>query len=133
MYLHIMLTLMTNLRALRKHERWTRAQLEASQTEELRRLRQYAYAHSPLYQRYHKGLTDRPLQKLPVLTKAMVMEHFDELVPDRAIRLQDVRAHMATDQEGNRFLNRYWITAISGSTGNPGIFHFNSDADSVDV
>ena len=44
-----------------------------------------------------------------MLTKAMVMEHFDELVTDRAIRLENVRAHTANDREGNRFLNRYWV------------------------
>ena len=62
MYLHIMLALMTNL-SVRKHERWTRAQLEAYQAEESRRLREYAYAHSPFYQRFHQGLTDRPLPR----------------------------------------------------------------------
>jgi hypothetical protein len=40
----IMLKLMTKLGQLRKHERWTRPQLEASQAESLRRLRDYAYA-----------------------------------------------------------------------------------------
>jgi phenylacetate-coenzyme A ligase PaaK-like adenylate-forming protein len=34
---------------------------------------------------------------------------------------------MATDREGKRFLNRYWVTATSGSTGNPGVFLFNRD------
>ena len=127
MYMRVIFKLLKNLRELRKHERWTRPQLEAYQAEELRRLREYAYAHSPFYQSFHKGLTDRPLQELPVLTKAMVMEHFDELVTNRAIRLEDVRAHMANDREGHRFLNRYWVTATSGSTGNPGIFLLNSD------
>lgn len=127
MYMQIVFKLMKNLRELRGHERWTRRQLEAYQAEELRRLREYAYANSRFYQRFHKGLTDRPLQELPVLTKAMVMDNFDELVTDPAIHLKDVREHMARDREGNRFLNRYWVTATSGSTGNPGIFLFNSD------
>lgn len=127
MDMQIMLKLMNNLGELRKHERWTRPQLEAYQAERLRSLREYAYTRSPFYQRFHQGLTDRPLQELPVLTKAMVMEHFDELVTDRTVRLEDVRAHMANDREGNRFLNRYWVTATSGSTGHPGIFLFNRD------
>lgn len=127
MDLQIMLKLMSQLGQWRQHERWTRGQLEAYQAASLHRLRDFAYARSPFYQRFHKGLADRPLQALPVLNKAIVMENFDALVTDRAVRLQDVRAHMAADREGKRFLNRYWVTATSDSTGHPGVFLFNHD------
>ncbi|HLA97088.1 MAG TPA: AMP-binding protein [Anaerolineales bacterium] len=127
MDMQLMLKLMNTLGQLRRHERWIRPQLEAHQTESLNRLREYAYARSPFYQQFHKGLSDRPLQELPVLTKTMVMENFDELVTDRAVRLENLRAHMASDREGRRFLNRFWVTATSGSTGHPGIFLFDRD------
>lgn len=127
MDMQLMFKLMNNLGQMRKHESWTRPQLEAYQAEALRRLREYAYVRSPFYQRFHKGLTDRPFQELPILTKATVMENFDDLVTNRAIRLEDVRAHMANDREGNRIMDRYWVTATSGSTGNPGVFLFNRD------
>lgn len=112
---------------LRSHERWTRAHLEAHQVEALRQLRAHAYAHSPFYQEFHQGLADRPLNELPILTKAMMMEHFDEFVTDRGIRLADVRAHAAHDKAGERYLNRYWVTATSGSSGHPGFFLFDED------
>lgn len=127
MDLQILIKLMRKLAQLRQHERWTRAQLEAYQAEALQRLRAHAYTRSPFYQRLHQGRYDRPLDELPVLTKALVMEHFDDLVTDPAVRLEDVRAHMARDREGKRFLSRYWVTATSGSTGQPGIFLFNRD------
>ena len=127
MDLQLLLKVMNILGEMRKHERWTRDQLEAYQAKKLSRLREFAYAHSPFYQRFHKGLFDSPLAELPVLTKATAMENFDELVTDPAIRLKDVRTHMANDREGKRFLNRYWVTATSGSTGNPGVFLFNRD------
>ncbi|HEX7976642.1 MAG TPA: AMP-binding protein [Anaerolineales bacterium] len=123
----ILLKLMNTLGQMRQHERWTRAQLEIYQAEALLRLRRFAYARSPFYQHFHKGLMDRPLQELPALTKAMVMENFNELVTDRSVNLEDLRAHMARDGEGKRFLTRYWVTATSGSTGNPGIFLFDRD------
>ena len=53
MNIQIMLKRLRTLEQLRKHERWTRPQLEAYQAEALRRLREYAYAHSPFYQRFH--------------------------------------------------------------------------------
>ena len=127
MDMQLLLKLMNNLKQLRQHERWTRSQLEAYQAKELLRLREFAYARSPFYQRFHKGLFDRPLRELPVLTKTILMENYDELVTDRAIHLDEVRAHMANDREGKQFLNHYWVTATSGSTGKPGVFLFNRD------
>ncbi len=119
------LTVLTTLRQLRKREHWTHEQLEAHQAQALGQLREYVYEHSPFYQRFHQGLMDRPLHELPVLTKTMMMEHFDDLVTDRAIRLEDIRAHMTALQGDQRYLERYWVTATSGSTGQPGIFLFN--------
>jgi len=108
-----------------EHDRWTRQQLEDYQARALQTCREYAYAHSPFYQRFHRGLTDRPLHELPVLTKATLMEHFDELVTDRTIRLEDVRQYMADPGGQERFLNRYRVMATSGSTGRPGVFLAN--------
>ena len=125
MDIQFLLKLMNTLNQLRQHEGWTRLQLEKYQAESLRNLRKYTYARSPFYQQFHKGLTDRPYQELPVLTKAMVMENFDKLVTDQSLRLEDVRAFAAQGQAGQRFLNRYWVNATSGSSGQPGFFLFN--------
>jgi len=117
--------LLSSIRQLRKHESWTRSQLEASQADGLKQLRAYAYAHSPFYQKFHRGLMDRPLNELPILTKAMLMENFDELVTDPAIRLDKVREFAAGDADQRLFLNRYRVTATSGSSGHPGFFLFD--------
>jgi phenylacetate-coenzyme A ligase PaaK-like adenylate-forming protein len=132
MNLPIMLKLLLKLGQLRRHEHWTREQLEAYQAEQLRRLRTYAYTHSPFYRQFHNGLTDRPLNELPILTKALVMEHFDELVTDRTLRLADVRAYAAQGEAGKRYRNRYWVNATSGSSGHPGFFVFN-DAEWISI
>jgi len=112
-------------RQLRRRDRWTRRQLEEHQAHALRLLREYAYARSPFYQRFHAGLTDRPLQELPVLTKALVMENFDELVTDPSVRLANVEAHLATLSGNERFRGRYWVASTSGSTGRRGLFLWN--------
>lgn len=105
-----------------QHEQWTRQQLEDYQARALQACREYAYAHSPFYQRFHRGLTERPLQELPVLTKAMLMEHFDDVVTDPAIHLKDIQEYLAHPGGQERFLNRYRVMATSGSTGQPGVF-----------
>jgi phenylacetate-CoA ligase len=108
---------------LRQRDRWTRRQLEDHQRRALNRMREYAYVRSLFYKRFHKGLTDRPLGDLPILTKEMVMEHFDELVTDPTVRLADVEAHLATLSGGDELFNgRYRVAATSGSTGRRGLF-----------
>jgi phenylacetate-CoA ligase len=108
---------------LRQRYRWTRRQLEEHQRRALHRMREYAYARSLFYRRFHKGFTDRPLGDLPILTKEMVMEHFDELVTDPTVRLADVEAHLATLSGGDELFNgRYRVASTSGSTGRRGLF-----------
>jgi phenylacetate-coenzyme A ligase PaaK-like adenylate-forming protein len=108
-----------------QHESWTRQQLEDYQARALHACRAYAYAHSPFYQRFHRGLIDRPLHELPVLTKAMMMEQFDELVTDRAVRLRDVQEYLARADASKLFLDRYRVMATSGSSGRPGVFLYD--------
>jgi phenylacetate-CoA ligase len=88
MDIRVLLKTLRAIRQLRQHETWTRPQLEVYQSQALRRLRDYAYARSPFYQRFHHGLFDRPLRELPVLTKATLMAHFDDLVTDRSVHLE---------------------------------------------
>ena len=125
MNIQIMLKLLHTLEQLRKHESWTPQQLESYQSKALQELRQYAYEKSPFYQTFHRGLAGRPLHELPVLTKALMMEHFDELVTDRSLHLEDVRAFAAQGEVGQRYKNRYWVNATSGSSGHPGFFLFD--------
>lgn len=125
MDIQFVMSLLSAMRQFRARDQWTRQQLEAHQANALRLVREYAYAHSPFYQQFHKGLYEAPLQELPVLTKAMMMEHFDELVTDRAIRLEEAKTHMRTLTGDARFLGRYRVNATSGSSGHPGIFLFN--------
>jgi phenylacetate-CoA ligase len=121
------LRILHTLEQLRQHEHWTAAQVAAYQAEQFRQLRDHAYTHSRFYQQFHRGLFDCPLHELPVLTKAMMMDHFDELVTDPAIHLEKVRAHASNSRQGAPFLNRYRVTATSGSSGHPGFFVFNPE------
>lgn len=121
------ISLLSNRRKFRRQERWTRQQLEVYQRQELQQLREYAYARSPFYQRFHKGLFDAPVEKLPVLTKAMLAEHFDDFVTDRAVHLQEVKAYLGNRQGDARFLNRYVVNATSGTSGHPGLFLVSRD------
>ncbi len=119
------LRLLKILREWRSHERWSRSQVEAHQRARLAQLRAYADAHSPFYRAFHRGLQDRPLHELPVLTKAMVMERFDDLVTDRDVSLSEVRAFVAAGGPSALLYDRYRVTATSGSSGQPGYFLYS--------
>ena len=125
MDMRFLLQLLHTLKAYREREHWTRQQLASYQAASLRALRDHAYAHSPFYQQFHHGLTDRPLSELPVLTKSMLMEHFDSLVTDRAVHLEAVREHMAHASAARLFLGRYHVAVTPGSSGHSGLFLFS--------
>src|ERR1700722_6001714 len=103
-------------RGLAGHERWNRARLETFQAKTLAELRAHAYARSPFYREFHRGLEDAPLEALPTLSKAEMMDRFDDVVTDRDVRLADVRAFLAQEGPEERYLGRYWITSTSGTS-----------------
>jgi putative adenylate-forming enzyme len=107
---------------LRSHDRWSRRDLEVHQAGQLRDLREFTSERSRFYQRFHHGLGTRSLHELPVLTKAMLMEQFDELSTDPAVRRDDVLQYISTMKTGQRFLDRYYAASTSGSTGRRGLF-----------
>jgi len=104
---------------------WSRAQLQAHQAKRLKTLRKLVDARSPFYQRFHHGLEQRPLQELPILTKATLMENFDSLVTDRQIRLEQAERYLSEPPTARLFLDRYVVLSTSGTTGRRGVFLFN--------
>jgi putative adenylate-forming enzyme len=113
-------------RALRGRERWSRARLDAHQRRELAALRAFAADRSPFYRRFHAGLQRAPLGELPVLTKATLMDNFDQLATDPAVRLADLQAYLDALHGNERFAGRYWVSATSGSSGRKSIIPTNA-------
>lgn len=105
--------------------RWSPEQLAAHQAKSLAKLREFALARSPFYREFHRGLERAPLEQLPILTKATMMERFDDLVTDRAIRLADAERYLATGDGTQLFRGKYVVMSTSGSTGRRGVFVFD--------
>jgi len=110
---------------LERSRGWSRAELDAHQAREAAVLRRFALERSPFYRRFHKGLENAPLEELPILTKAAMMEAFDELVTDRAVRLAEAEEHLKNRAGAELFRGRYVVLSTSGSTGRRGVFLFN--------
>jgi phenylacetate-CoA ligase len=113
--------------ALERSCQWTRDHLARQQDHRLADLRRFVMARSPFYQRFHRGLERAPLRELPVLTKATMMESFDELVTDRSVSLADAESFLRSNRANGLFRDRYVTLSTSGSTGRRGVFLFDPD------
>ena len=107
---------------LSARDTWTRDDVLAYQARRLAELRRFAAEHSPFYRELHAGLADAPLNALPIVTKATLMERFDDLVTDRQVHLADVERYVDTASATGRFRGRYRVAATGGTTGRRGVF-----------
>jgi phenylacetate-coenzyme A ligase PaaK-like adenylate-forming protein len=121
------LRLLSLRRQLHRHDFWQRSVLERHQKEALARLREFACARSPFYKTFHAGLAGQPLDKLPVLTKELLMRHWDEIVTDRTLKLSEVQQFISRNTEQLLFKGTYYCAATSGATGVRGVFAYNRD------
>jgi hypothetical protein len=112
-------------------EHGPRAQLAAHQQQRLETVVRHAAAHSPFYRQWlaETGpLGDGPaeLRRLPVLDKALLMEHFHELVCDRRLHRDQLLDRAGQLSRDRLYLDRYRVLLTSGSSGRPGLFVYDA-------
>jgi phenylacetate-CoA ligase len=111
-------------RALTERERWPRERLERFQDERLSELARYAAARSPFWrERLPSGPVE--LSALPVLTKAELMERFDDLVTDRRLRRDELLEHLGQIHDDTLYLGEYRAMTSSGSSGRKAVFVYD--------
>ncbi len=84
----------------------------------------YARARSPHYRRLYTDVPEQPcdIGRLPVVTKAELMAHFDDWVTDPSVTRAQIEVFLANpDNIGRDFLGRYVVCTTSGATGTPAI------------
>ena len=116
--------------AWRRRDNWDAARIASHQDQALHELRRATYAGSEFYRRHHAGLHDAPLDQLPSVTKADLMEHFDEAVTTPGLRLADLENHLLSltqsgGDPGLAWKGRWWAAATAGTTGRRGTFIWN--------
>lgn len=110
-----------SVRKLKAREKWSPEKIKQFQEDELKKLRQYVYRHSPFYKKFHKGLEDRPLHELPILTKKELMASWDDVVTDRSLKLKDVEHFLENVTGLEAYKGKYFTFATGGTTGVKGI------------
>ena len=111
-------------------EHGPRAQLARHQQQRLETVVRHAANHSPFYRQWFAQtgtLGDGPvqLQRLPVLDKSLLMEHFDELVCDPRLRRDQLLDRVGKLTGDQLYLDRYRVMVTSGSSGRPGLFVYD--------
>jgi phenylacetate-CoA ligase len=111
-------------------DRWSRDRLLAYQGERLRALIAHAVAASPYYREVlgpDAASGDVPLQELPTLPKATLMDNFDRIVTEPRLRRAELEAHLAGPGAGQPYLGRYRLFTTAGTTGLRGLFVEDAD------
>jgi hypothetical protein len=107
---------------------WDRERIRAHQCERLRGLLAHALANSPFHARRLAGVDPErfelaDLASLPVMSKAEMMDGFDELLTDRRLSRRLVESHLdASGLEPRLLLDEYVCLSSGGSSGLRGVF-----------
>ena len=114
----------------RRSEKLTRAELEAGKLAKFRRLVRYAEQRSPYYRRIiaERGidLTSCTPNDFPVLTKSLLMKHFDEIATAPGVTKGAIAEFLTRSHDpAELFLDRYRVIHTSGSSGEVGYFVYS--------
>lgn len=91
------------------------------QKERLRELVNYARENSPYIRDKYKDLPDDyDLSDIPTSSKKEILEHYEDWVTDREVKLESIRQYLDSEDRFERqYLDKYSALTTSGSTGNP--------------
>jgi phenylacetate-CoA ligase len=99
-----------------ERERWTRPQLLEWQQPRFDAVVRHAAERSPFY---------RAVEHPPVIDKRTLMEHYDEIVTDPALRRDALLAHVDGLDGDTKYAGRFRVIATSGSSGLKGLFVYD--------
>ena len=107
-----------------------RSQIEMTQTLRLRAMLTYAKANSLWYKRAFKHIdpahfTLDQLNTLPILNKRDVMEHWNDIVTDKRLTIEEANRFLMSE-EGYDVLYGHHLFASGGSSGRRGMFVWDS-------
>ena len=128
--------LLWELYQLKRNTAKSKEEMQRLQGKKLREMLRYAFTYSAYYREIFqaKGITEDnigivPLPDFPTIDKAVLLQHFDEIVTVSDLKQEDLRT-FAEQKEQDRALykGKYHIVHSSGSTGKPGYFVYDDAA-----
>lgn len=122
--------------ALTPRLEWQREQIAAERTIRLRALIAHAKTFAPWHRHRLQHIdpntvTEADLERIPPMTKADLVEHFEGIVTDRRLTLNRLLAHLNGPLD-NVYLDEHFIAATSsGTTGTPTVCVYDRTAFSI--
>ncbi len=123
-----------SIRTIQARNDWDRSQVLAYQRESLTRLLAHLWAHSPFYRDFYfdhgirdKDVGDLQVRDLPIITKDILMDHFDRVSNDPVLRRAPIEAWIHAGSEPV-YEKRYLVLHTSGTSGTLGLFVYDKHA-----
>jgi len=118
---------------LRKSFKWDLVTLREHQKKYLRNLLFHAKKKSKYYRSVLKSIDIDSIDlsninQIPIMTKEIMMEHWDDIVTDKQLSLGKIEKHlqkMRIDPQLLCYQDNYHVLVTSGSSGKRGIFVYN--------
>ncbi len=126
-----LMTRIAKAREIRRDSKLTRAEFEAQKLQRFRRFARHVCDRSPYYRRI---IAERNIDAdrcvpgdFPVLTKSMLMQHFDEIVTAPGVTKAAIAEFLTRSKDPNDlFLSKYRVIHTSGSSGEVGYFVYST-------
>ncbi|MBC8471247.1 MAG: phenylacetate--CoA ligase family protein [Planctomycetes bacterium] len=124
------LNLLQAVRSAKKAESLSPQQIHDLQQKRFKKLLRHVLQKSRFYKKYYKehGITERDVDKvlpedLPVIDKQIMMENYDDLVCDPALKKSSLEQFINESPDaGTKYKNVYRVINTSGSSGTIGLF-----------
>ena len=125
-----LLTTIRKAREIRSAAGLTRAELETRKLVKFRHLVRHVHERSPYYRKIiaERGIDIANCQPrdFPVLTKSLLMRHFDEIATAPGVTKQAIADFLTRSKDPTeRFLGKYRVIHTSGSSGEVGYFIYS--------
>ncbi len=126
----------------RDYSRFTVDDIRKVQRQRLENMISHACNHSDFYRELYKSqginaknIRELQITDLPIVDKNLIMDNFDEVVCDKAIKKEALSAFINDPARYNqRFMDKYTVIHTSGSSGKMGIFVYDDkDLNAINV
>lgn len=121
------------MKLCKDYEKMSEQKKQEIRRERLENIVNYARQSSSYYKKlYEKVPEDFSLSDLPPTDKKTLMEHWDDWVCDRDLKLEEVEKFLEDkDNIGRKMKKKYLVFTTSGSTGNPLISVYDKTANNI--
>jgi phenylacetate-CoA ligase len=123
------LSVIKAIRDIKSRKDWTRERILSHQRDRFRDLIHWTWHHSPFYREYYSdhGIKEHQLpeitvEDLPIISKEILMDHFDLLSQDPMIMRDKIERWIHSDAPLGLYTKDYVVMHTSGTAGNMGIF-----------